>query len=65
MEVGDEFEYNGKRYVVEKEKSEFSCDGCVIGVILSKGQHGCGARSTDKIFGSCKHDHVIFKYKKA
>ena len=58
--MGEEFEYNGVKLRVEREKSEFSCDGCYLKVNCSKGRTGCAARSIDHVFDHCKRDHVIF-----
>ena len=60
MKAGDEFEYKGIKYKVESEKSEYSCDGCELRVVLSRNQIGCKASSQDKVFDSCMHDRVIF-----
>lgn len=59
MKAGEIFDYKGVRFRVENEKSEFSCEGCAL-VIYIKDKIGCLARSEDKIFATCKHDHVIF-----
>ena len=44
----------------EREKSEFSCSGCYLSITCGKNRTGCVASSSDKVFDSCKHDHVIF-----
>ena len=59
MKAGEIFDYKGVRFRVENEKSEFSCEGCAL-VIYNKYKIGCAARSIDKVFDTCKHDHVIF-----
>lgn len=59
--MGEEFEYNGVKLRVEREVSEFSCEGCYMKMNCSKGRTGCSAKSVDRhIFGHCKRDHVIF-----
>lgn len=60
MKAGEEFEYEGKRYRVECEKSDLSCLGCSLNIPCSKGRTGCLAKSSDHIFDNCKRDHVIF-----
>ena len=59
MKAGEIFDYKGVKYKVENEKSEFSCKGCAL-VVYIKDKMGCLAKSEDKIFDTCKHDHVIF-----
>ena len=59
MKAGEIFDYKGVKYKVENEKSEFSCKGCSL-VIYNKYKIGCAARSIDKVFDTCQHDHVIF-----
>lgn len=53
-------EYKGVSLRLEREMSEFSCDGCYMKVNCGKGRTGCAATSDDKIFDHCKRDHVIF-----
>ena len=60
MQVGEVVEYKGVKLRVEREKSEFSCSGCYLSITCSKNRTGCVASSSDKVFDSCKHDHVIF-----
>lgn len=73
MKAGEIFSYKGVTYKVESEKSEFSCEGCAIMHIVRDNNGrplrdksgnvlklGCDAKSEDKIFDTCKRDHVIF-----
>lgn len=73
MKAGEIINYKGVTYKVESEKSEFSCNGCDIRHVVRDNNgkpirdrfgnlmlQGCGASMADKIFATCKHDHVIF-----
>ena len=59
MKVGDEFRYEGAIYRVERERGDYSCEGCALMRRFS-GKIGCMARSKDKVFDSCKRDRIIF-----
>ena len=54
MNVGEEFEFNGILLRVEREMSDFSCEGCFFKYISKKGE------IEEKVFDCCKHDHIIF-----
>ena len=65
MQVGDVFQYNGTTYEVRQEQTEYSCEGCALVVKIRDRRtglymNGCTASGKDRIFDSCKHDHVIF-----
>ena len=60
MNVGEEFEFNGILLRVEREMSDFSCEGCFFKYISTKNEIGCLTTSEEKVFDCCKHDHIIF-----
>ena len=60
MEAGNEFEFDGLRLKAEKERSEYSCEGCFLKFVSSKGETGCLAKSGEMVFAHCKCEHLIF-----
>ena len=60
MNVGDEFEFKDIPLRAEREASEFSCEGCFFKYITTKNEIACLTTSEEKMFDSCKYDHVIF-----
>lgn len=60
MNVGEELEFKGILLKVEREMSDFSCEGCFFKYISIKGEIGCLTTSEESVFDCCKHGHIIF-----
>lgn len=60
MNIGDIIVYNDLLLRVDREKAEYSCNGCTLRYLTDKGESGCVAKSIERAFANCKRDHIIF-----